>query len=362
MKRFGSNSFLCTHERIALLFVLVVLMFAGTLSAAERAAVGAIRWDAWSGCEWVTVQVEQTLGPKKFRDRLPWFAEVIDDYSVRINEDTQEILNREIRFAAEAGLDYWAFLLYPEEAGMSRAIRRYLDSEIRDQLNFCVILHNNIGVGSDAWQRERDRVIALLREPGYQKTPCGRPIVYLFQANIERFQDLREAIAREGLNPYYVYLGWNSPADYRRVSPQGFDAVSAYAASAQQVATFAELVQDTENRWRQAAEANTRYIPLVSTGWDKQPRKENPVSWELDHDYHQQESFPSQAKPSEIAEHLARAIEFVNANPVVCEANAILIYAWNEFDEGGWLAPTWQENGEPDTSRLDAIRAVLREN
>ena len=36
-------------------------------------------------------------------------------------------------------------------------------------------------------------------------------------------------------------------------------------------------------------------------------------------------------------------------------ANAIIIYAWNENDEGGWLIPTLSEG----TARLDAIARVL---
>jgi hypothetical protein len=37
-----------------------------------------------------------------------------------------------------------------------------------------------------------------------------------------------------------------------------------------------------------------------------------------------------------------------------------MMYAGNEHDESGWLVPTWTSEGKPDTSRLDAIRRVLR--
>ena len=49
-----------------------------------RPLVGAIRWDAWTGGA-VTEQVKKTLGPRKYHDRLPWFAEVIDDRTVEID-------------------------------------------------------------------------------------------------------------------------------------------------------------------------------------------------------------------------------------------------------------------------------------
>ena len=35
------------------------------------------------------------------------------------------------------------------------------------------------------------------------------------------------------------------------------------------------------------------------------------------------------------------------------------MYAWNEYDEGGWIAPTRSSDGTPDMSRLDAVRHVL---
>jgi hypothetical protein len=40
----------------------------------------------------------------------------------------------------------------------------------------------------------------------------------------------------------------------------------------------------------------------------------------------------------------------------------VLIYAWNEFDEGGWLCPTLSADGAPDTSRIEALGSVLRDH
>src|SRR5450759_2636971 len=89
-----------------------------------RPVVGAIRWDAWTGGD-VTRQVERTLGPEKYNARLPWFAEVLSDGAVRIAGGRQEVMDREIGFAVEAGLDYWAFLLYPASNSMSESLRLY---------------------------------------------------------------------------------------------------------------------------------------------------------------------------------------------------------------------------------------------
>jgi hypothetical protein len=111
--------------------------------------------------------------------------------------------------------------------------------------------------------------------------------------------------------------------------------------------------------WQRASAARVPYVPLVTTGWDKNPRKENPVSWERHHGYHRQTVFPATATPAEIATHLERALAFVREQPDLCRANAVIMYAWNEHDEGGWLCPTGTPDGTPNTGRLDAIGQVL---
>ncbi len=89
------------------LLPLILLPFA--LLAAERPTVGAIRWDAWSGGG-VTEQVEQTLSPAKHRFRLPWFAKVDAAGHAHLDASAEGVMEQEIGYAKEAGLDYWAFL------------------------------------------------------------------------------------------------------------------------------------------------------------------------------------------------------------------------------------------------------------
>lgn len=327
-----------------------------------RPIVGAIRWDAWTGGE-ITDQVERSLGPKKYHDRLPWFAEVIGDGTVRIDGGRQEVMDREIDWAASAGLDYWAFLVYQKGYDMSVALEQYFRSEKRDRINFCMVLHGTLGCADGEWPAERDRAVALLREPGYQTVLGGRPLVYAFVENdfrFDRFSEFVESAESQGLDPYCVFMGWNPPVDSETAKDKGFAAVSAYAMGGSQT-NFTELAAAVERSyWGRAVEAGAPYIPLVTTGWDKSPRKDNPVSWEIGQDYHQQEVFPSQATPEEIAAHLVDGLAFVEKHDDLCAAHTLIIYAWNEYDEGGWIAPTRSEDGTPDTRRLDAIKGVLK--
>jgi hypothetical protein len=339
-----------------------MLCSAAVAAAQDRPIVGAIRWDAWAGGP-VTKQVERTLGPAKYHDRLPWFAEVVGENEVRILGGRQPVMDREIEFAANAGLDYWAFLVYPQQNTMSVPLALYLKSPARKRIAFCLILHNTLKSPDALWPKERDRAVGLLRQPGYQTVLDGRPLVYAFVGRefpFGRFAEFRAAAKEAGLNPYCVFMGWNPQDDYLRVSEKGFDAVSAYAMGSDQ-SRFANLAATVERRyWQAAARAKVPCIPLVTTGWDKRPRQDHPVSWEKGHSYHTQKVFPSKATPAEIAAHLRRALAFVKAHPKVCPASAIIVYAWNEHDEGGWLCPTRRKNGQPDTSRLKALGEVLK--
>jgi len=69
------------------------------------------------------------------------------------------------------------------------------------------------------------------------------------------------------------------------------------------------------------------------------------------------EGWYQKGTPEEIAGQLADAIAYVRAEPSLNEAQSVLIFAWNEFDEGGWICPNLPSYG--GTERLDAIAGVL---
>ncbi len=63
------------------------------------------------------------------------------------------------------------------------------------------------------------------------------------------------------------------------------------------------------------------------------------------------EKFYRAPSPAELTHHLEQAVKWVKTHPDSAPSKAILIYAWNENDEGGWLVPT-RGDGE---SRLQAL-------
>jgi hypothetical protein len=96
------------------------------------------------------------------------------------------------------------------------------------------------------------------------------------------------------------------------------------------------------------------------TGWDRRPRVTNPVSWE---DFHLKpdafEFFYKSGTPDEIAAHIGRGVSWFKKHPGKNGTELVLIYAWNEFDEGGWLVPALPPPHGEGTARIDALRKVL---
>ena len=112
----------------------LITLFVFTLSSvaqSDRPERGRVRWDAWTGGG-PTEEVQRTLAPPQYRFRLPWFAKVGVDGTVQIDGNHQNVMDQEIDFAADAHIDYWAFLIYAKNSSMSRSLELYLASETAD--------------------------------------------------------------------------------------------------------------------------------------------------------------------------------------------------------------------------------------
>ena len=129
--------------------------------------------------------------------------------------------------------------------------------------------------------------------------------------------------------------------------------------------SYARLTEHVRNRyWDVCRRYRIPTITFVTTGWDTRPRLEHPVPWipgvarPEPTPAAKQEALIDDvtAKPAELARHLQEALEWTRNNRALNPANALLIYAWNENDEGGWLIPTLGEG----TARLEAITDVLK--
>ena len=337
-----------------------------------RAVVGAIRWDAWHGdASKVGLTVEKTLAPSHWHYRLPFYGRVVGENAVEVRGNTPKIMDREIDYAHAAGLEYWAFVIYPEDNALSQGLHLYLASEKKSSIKFCMNLQGGweAGGGPDAWPAKVARYIRYFKEPTYQTVLNGRPLVFLYSVDglvgPGKFEDwaaartafdaLRAAAVAAGIpSPYIVAQGWSPDTLKEQAATLGLDAIGAYASSAgAKAGSYADLARHTEEWWDTFKSVGKPVVPLVTAGWDMRPRVETPVPWVKGGDIEQYYEAP---KPAELATHLEHAITWCHKNPEAAEAQAILIYAWNEFDEGGWLCPTLKEGA----ARLEAIVNIVK--
>jgi hypothetical protein len=372
MQLFTGCQCLNWHCPWATTFLLAGLI-AGSTAYAERPLVGAIRWDAWQESEKVRAAVEKSLGPAHWHSRLPFFARVTGPNSVLIDGNSQAIMDQEIAYAAKAGLDYWAFVTYPDDSGMSNGLHLYLGSRQKAQIRFCLNLQGDWISNPARWNGEVQRYVKYFQDPCYECVLSKRPLVFLFNAPEMigkgryadgaaarvAFDQLRAASAAAGVgNPYIVVQGWNAAQDQKTLTRIGADAIGAYAVAggSKDGVPFEKLAAQAHAFWEAGRASGCNVVPLVTTGWDNRPRLENPPPWTKG-----SESHYLAPAPTELGRHLADALNWTHSNSDAAPARTVLIYAWNEHDEGGWLCPTLKLDGvTADKSRLDGIEAVLK--
>lgn len=351
--------------------ILPLLMLAAfpVQARADAPLVGAIRWDAWQDPTGVGVWTDKSLSPAKWHNRLPFFAEVIAPDQVHIDGNHQVVMDQEIAYAARAGIKYWAFVTYPDSYGMSNGLHLYLSSPKKSQINFALNLQGSwLSNDPVAWSGQVTRYVDYFKDPSYQKVAGGRPLVYLLgsPAGSTRFptaadahtafDQLRSASVAAGAgNPYIVYQGWYGPNDAVTMQSIGADAIGAYAVPAGSPdLPYSSLMTQAQNFWNMDKATGSNVVPIASAGWDNRPRYENPPPWDPGGQNYFRE--PTQ---SELASHITQAMNWTTANAAASPANTVLTYAWNEHDEGGWLAPTLKADGSIDTSRIDAVGKAI---
>jgi hypothetical protein len=363
------------------------LVVAGSsASASNRTIPCAIRWDAVdTGVgNSINSDITRTLSPVRYWSRAPWYATPDGPNSLRIDGNSQAIMDQEITYAHDAGLTCWVYLWYGATHPMQNAWRLHQSSAIRNDVNWAQMEQFGNLLGSADFSAKTPLIISYMEQKNYQTVLDGRPLWFLYaDSNFARqladhwgnhtanfaaaVAAFRGAVKAAGVaNPYIVMVNGNASV----AASLGVDAVSSYIpdfgppATAKPWPTVAASIASYWSRLGSAAAAaGIQTVPVAATGWDTRPRKEHIVSWEASirkphEDLGVYDVLPT---PAQLAAELQNAVSFVIANPRLVASKLILIYAWDECDEGGnCLIPHYDpaHPGVPDTSILDAFKTV----
>ena len=261
------------------MWTLVALVIIGTTACAgtqpnaekgKRPLVGVIRWDGYNGSpQWTQEQEFGFLKPEKHHWRAPWFVRRTGnpDKPLRFNPDfdkevIQAVTDREIGYAADAGIDYFAFCHFAKHKGGGWQLREnleaYLKSPGKSRIGFSLIcIGAHVGAGLDAreavkrnaadldWKAYVREYTALVADPAYQRVHNNRPLFYIFgpkdlsaqlgdkKRSVDRLRTavahLRKQFQRKSLgNPYIVGMNAGGIWSEKYIDEAGLDAVSAY--------------------------------------------------------------------------------------------------------------------------------------
>jgi hypothetical protein len=354
---------------------LLILIFLGRsvgyVYAVDKPTIGVIHFPGWfsNPPAGALTQLTNSLAPKQWHFRLPFYTVFSTTGKPQYYENTQAITDLEIAFAKAAGIAYFAYDYAGWTTGTSPSngywLYYYFTSPRKNDVNFCLILTDfaYVPITKQYWETTTvPAIVKLFREPTYQKVLGGRPLVYVFGADKlsstgtfgsisgakTETDFLRQQSQAAGAgNPYMVAMAYPFNAD---LSNMGFDAVSQYTAPGTNTNdhSYQALANGNLAVWNSEAALGFQVIPTVNTGWDWRPWTEGQSTYTGSPWY-------DQATPDQIKNNLQNAINWLSSHPQNAAPNSILIYAWNEIVEGGWLTPTLYEGD----ARLQAIAKLL---
>lgn len=334
--------------------------------------MGAIRWDFWTrgneakreamintGKE--TWGQHRNLQDPKWAERLPFFAKVVSENPRRVDvyADSPEVMDQEIAFAKQSGLDYWAFLYYHDVPEMNRSLDLYRNNPRRGDIRYAMILAGTRPYTKESpWEAQIDMMVRDSAEPNYQRVLDDRPLIFLFlwgdkhhpawlwgsvaQARAA-MDSLRARFRQAGLgNPYIAAMRGDVKECHEYREQLGLDAVTAYTNFGK--TDYADLAASNVAWWDLAAALGSPAVLPVSCGWGG-PRPSGPIM--------------QQPTAEQFKQHVRTARRWIDEHPTVAPSRALLFYAWNEFDEGGFLCPTLGE--KPGDRKIDWLRAVAAE-
>lgn len=328
--------------------------------------VSAINWDCSLPSDtYFGYYQTRTLSPRKYRTITPFYADVLGEDRIGYHVRTQEEFDEELSYAIEAGIDYFSYVFYPDEGAkahiptspndcshkvyeLNYARRMHEASALRDKIGMAAIVGAHHFAESDYLELAK-----LLKQPYYERVD-GRPIVYFFELKEEYVRGILHAIAKVGGEKplFFAIHGFTPETSYL------VDGCSAYACGPCDITTHRALldVAMEENLARAKKAALT--VPLFPTGWDPSPRVDQKSPWV---DY-PNKPYAKAATPAELLEGGKRFSDGIKESENLSGTffGHIQIFAWNEFEEGGWICPTYNEDLSVNTERIATVAEIIK--
>ncbi|HUT32577.1 MAG TPA: glycoside hydrolase family 99-like domain-containing protein [Planctomycetota bacterium] len=334
---------------------------AGEAAGKPRAQVGAYYFDGWAG-------------KHKLADTADWAKDapthltkrLLDEFADREplwgwRDDSPEAMKRQIDLAADHGLAFFAFCWYWHPTGKEvqddpkhTGLDLFVKAPNNGRMKFCLLVANHAGYlirGTDNWRRAATFWMPYLKHKQHL-TVGGKPLVIIFNAGggeKDGFAAVQDEARKAGLPGVAIAACGPGTIETGYTHTTRYNIVPGYTAGGQEH-KFQELAEVHRRAW--AGRPEMPCIPCIIGGWDCRP-------WEGPNGLGNKRPgwyFPDRT-PEQFGAHVRDAVEWMEKHPERATAEKLaVIYAWNEFGEGGYIAPT---KGDPEAKYLQALKAVV---
>lgn len=349
-------------------------MLTTTLSAADRPLVGVNYFAGW----WRAEPNKWRTQGKDWRELFPGRVPLLGEY----NE--QETMDREIAAAADFGVDFFAILWYAANPEVKRGphtdllnvgLETFIKSPQAGRMKFYIEFCNQPPYGvtdPKEWQKCIRTWVGAMHHPSYLRVG-GRPVFKIFNSGPfvkqyggdmelvkERLEQLRQAARDDGVGELLIGEGVApSIPVVNATAKRLFDFTGCYNASPplphqDEDYSYDALAEYTANSRAKHKEDVIPYVPYVEAGWNPRPwvqpgSRYLSVPWFALPDRSQWRAALLQVKEDLKSGKFGFPLPGGGVQP------AFTIYAWNEFGEGGIVAPTKGEK----YMKLEVIKEVF---
>lgn len=348
----------------------------------QRALVGVRHFPSYiSGNHQIRNAQEQLLAsggllepPQSWRDRWPYFTVIRAEDTIDIHEDDQRVIDQEIQLLSKAGVDYWALevdWVENEASNYNYALHLYNSSQYKNLLKFSLIVTSETLKNSDWNGSYLNNIVNSLKDNQYVKTTSGRPILYMWRFDTltsemgessakQRMKDFVSAIKlATSMDPYIVMMDLGSKNMYDSAGEFSANARTSYLGRSTSCGiggSYNNIIRDNLVQWNEEGVVSNPddidYIPLLTVGMDPRPKSFDKILF----DYGKNQNWCEKGTPQQIANNLKQALTWVKTHKNrTTEPNTVLIAAWADISESGWLVPTIEEGN----ARLNAISTIL---
>jgi hypothetical protein len=349
----------------------------------QKPLIGAIRWDAWS-------PTNTTYPSHYVADDLytKWTArEPKQGWSLYGDGvDTQALVDQEITWAADKGLDYWAYVWYPENPGeligdLMKPYRAYQASAVKNRLKFAMIAQTwwvSSETNRPRWRSTYvPQFVEMFKDPQYVRVNGNRPVLFWFgtadlddpekgfgadwPSELRYLRDQTRGQLDANGKPLGDPLLVDVNHDVSEARANGLDGTASYGPSGAYPYGQPPCVGEKGRSWNAQAGLDISNlgpydglltVPSLTAVNDPRPRME-------DDSYPGFRDYAGWTQPPTYGQwekHVQRLYDWTLANPSrTTSPGLLLVYAWNELDEGGaGIVPTKQDG----FLYLDGIQAV----